>query len=536
MTKNGNNRSGPTEPVLEMNDIQGMAVPGFLKPHNTLVGLELPAAASGLAAFRRKLAALVAELSTAAETLEDRRRHRMRENQEALAHHALVGLAFSYPALDRLAPDAGRISSPAFRLGLAARSRFLGDPTDPSSEGHFANWIFGSDPHRPTLLLAVAADKREDADLRTEMILKGFRSSGCALRYRENGDIRPDMPGHEHFGFVDGISQPGIRGRASDAPDDFITPRHIAPDRTPETWLFGYPGQDLVWPGEFVLGYPVSGPNPLQPGPVQPCDPEWTRNGSFLVFRRLRQDVARFWKTMHEHADSLKRQPGFAKLNAVSLASMLVGRWPGGAPRSRVDKDNNELGADPLANNYFRFDSACKPLPLAGGKSDPFPPAKPDPLGLACPNASHIRKLNTRDSASDMGGRETTFHARILRTGIPFGPPLMPELVSAAPQHDAANGNRGLLFLCLQASIEGQFEFLQSRWMNDPSRPRLPGGHDLLVGQNPAPREGRVRRATIFGRGFKQADLKVSTEWIIPTGGGYFFVPSISAVKRVLAR
>lgn len=34
---------------------------------------------------------------------------------------------------------------------------------------------------------------------------------------------------------------------------DFVTPRHIAIIEYPAHSLFGYPGQDLVWPGVFVL-------------------------------------------------------------------------------------------------------------------------------------------------------------------------------------------------------------------------------------------------------------------------------------------
>ena len=527
-----------------MDEIQGMALPGFLKPHSTVVGFELPTSTQGLIDFKRALSTIVGELSTARETLNDRRNHRNTKNRgiksESSRHAvALVGIGFNYPALRLLTPDARKINSPAFKMGLAVRSRLLGDPSNPQSEGNPANWIFGADPTRPTLLLVVAAGSRESADKRGENIIELFRSAGCALCYRENGDVRPDMPGHEHFGFSDGVSQPGIRGRASGKQADFITPRYI--DHTPEAWLHGYPGQDLVWPGEFVLGYPASGPNPLNPGPQLPCNPRWTRNGSFLVFRRLRQDVALFWQTMRDGARLLSRLSGFSELDDVGLASLLVGRWPSGAPRSRVQQgDNEKLGKNPYANNHFRFDSHSAKLPLhrlpiTAGKTDRFRQAKADPVGFTCPGAAHIRKLNTRDSASDVGGREASYRGRILRTGLPFGPPLTRDQISAAAHDDAACGNRGLLFLCLQASIEAQFEFLQTRWLNNPSRPRLPGGHDLLAGQNPTLGERRIRRATIFDRNLEPVDLSISAEWIIPTGGGYFFVPSIPAIKRHLA-
>src|SRR6202007_843957 len=178
-----------------------------------------------------------------------------------------------------------------------ARSGLLGDPVDPCGEGNPAKWIFGGDPHRSEFLVVVAGDTRGAVDQRSDGVIKFFRSADCALQYEENGNIRPDIPGHEHFGFNDGISQPGIRGRASEQPNDYITPRYIDPLLQPEAWLYGYPGQELVWPGEFVLGYPVTGADPLVPGPSASCVPEWVRNGSFLVFRRLRQNVELFWQT-----------------------------------------------------------------------------------------------------------------------------------------------------------------------------------------------------------------------------------------------
>jgi hypothetical protein len=102
------------------------------------------------------------------------------------------------------------------------------------------------------------------------------------------------------------------------------------------------------------------------------------------------------------------------------------------------------------------------------------------------------------------------------------------------PAEDPEHGERGLLFLGIQASIEDQFEFLMTRWMGDPSRPKMPGGHDLLVGQNDAPGEDRQRRCVIFGSGVQQASVATNAQWIIPTGGGYFFVPSITALRDVL--
>ena len=79
-----------------------------------------------------------------------------------------------------------------------------------------------------------------------------------------------------------------------------------------------------------------------------------------------------------------------------------------------------------------------------------------------------------------------------------------------------------------------QFEFLNSRWMGNPVNPRSPSGHDMVVGQNGQPGEGRERHCVVFGKGLEQATIATSQDYVIPTGGGYFFSPSVSALRNTL--
>ena len=537
------NSKAPVEPVLELDDIQGIAVPGFLKPHQTLVALRLPAGA-GLAGAKAFLGQLAESISSGTETLEDRRARRQEARQQGVRHvrregRVLVGLGCSAPGLAALTPGAAALDSPAFKIGLAGRSALLGDPTDSNDEGHPDNWVIGGPGKLPDLFLVLAGDHRDMIDQRAATLLEQAVKAGLTVLYQENGDVRDDewngmnMRGHEHFGFDDGISQPGIRGRASSRADDFITERHIAPVATPDTWLNGLPGQALIWPGEVVVGYPAASPDPLLPGQNLEPTPDWTRNGSFLVFRRLRQDVGLFWRTMRDKSAELAALPGFEGMHDEKLASRMLGRWMSGAPVARTqDADDVKLGSDRLANNDFRYAANTPKLPV-DGYDDTFPAAKADPAGLTCPWSAHVRKVNVRDSGSDMGGGDATYKRRLLRIGVPFGAPLADRYATTA--EDPLNGNRGLLFLSVQVSIEDQFEFLQTRWMNDPTRPKMPSGHDMLVGQNPAAGENRVRSCAIFGSGLQQVGVSTPAQWIIPTGGGYFFLPSLSAIKKVLA-
>jgi Dyp-type peroxidase family len=530
--------AGPVEPVLELDDIQGIAVPGFFKPHQTLLGLQVSSGEEPVRRLKRLLAELAPDIATGRATLADRRQFRRQRGHKPTGFHrprsagvVLLAIAFTHRGLRRLTPGADAISSEAFRQGLPSRAALLGDPAHPRDDGHPSRWVVGKPGDELDALLVVAGDHRAPVDARVRAVKRKIAKYAVTVAYEENGDVlEGDLRGHEHFGFDDGVSQPGIRGRASEAPYDYITDRHIDPGDVPAAWLFGYPGQDLVWPGELVLGYPATSPDPLVPGPARGTAPDWTRNGSFLVFRRLRQDVGLFWHTMDELAGKLSSKPGFAGTDAVGLASRLVGRWRSGAPFNRVPNgDDRKLGKNRFANNYFVFDSETKSIALRNGERDPFPMAKADPVGTTCPWGAHIRKVNTRDSASDMGSRDSTYNRRLLRVGIPYG-----EQVRDRRAHHA-KGERGLLFLSIQSSIEDQFEFLMARWINDDSRPKMPGGNDMLIGQNAAAEDG-IRRCTVFGSGLQREEVSSDRQWVVPTGGGYFFVPSLSALREVLAR
>jgi Dyp-type peroxidase family len=523
----------PTEPLLDMEDIQGIAVPGFFKPHQMLLGIRYAREKADISRLKRLLAVLAPEIATAAETLCDRREHRAsaKSGAKAQAWLPLVAIGFSFQGLFDLAVGASEIPSLAFKNGLIQRSGLLGDPVDPSKPGHPQTWSVGKPGEELDILIVVAGDDRDSVKTRAMSLADRFVEIGSKVQ-RQTGDVRDDAKGevgHEHFGFDDGVSQPGIRGRASESAEDFITERFIDHSQFPAAALFGYPGQDLVWPGEFVIGYPQTGPDPLIPGPVLEPSPWWTRNGSFLVYRRLLQDVGMFWRTMRDEAERLSHLPGFEKLDDVTLASRLVGRWPSGAPVNRTPSgDDKDLGSDQLANNHFRFDSDTPALKLVEGM-DRFSQAEADPIGASCPLAAHIRKVNTRDAPSDMGARSSTYERRILRVGVPFGPSAKDRY--AMPTSE--DPERGLLFLCIQSSIEEQFEFLQARWINNDSRPKSPGGHDMIVGQNAATDDG-VRRCILFGTGLQQAHAEAASQFVTASGGGYFFIPSISTLTNVI--
>src|SRR6266853_3678079 len=559
------------EPLLDAREIQGAIVPGFSKPYQTYLGLRI----ENVAKTKAWLTAIAGDISTLGEVLtgrvkfraiKARIKHEAAQKKQAIAVTHIkerasteldlvhTSISFSYPALVKLSADAQSFESDAFRLGLVARSPFLGDPTDPKDEGSPNNWVVGAPGNVADILMVVAADTEEGRGKKVAEISKGASKSGLTVIYQEDAAVLPGhLRGHEHFGFHDNVSQPGVRGRvaidetgsslnplAVDGTESYLNPRWISQEVIPDSMLYGIPGQDLVWPGEFIIGYPGQTQDPLIPGNPYNLFPTWSKNGSFLVFRRLRQYVKLFWEFMTSEAKRLSKTAGFKGITPVAFAARIVGRWPSGAPFSRVqDHDDPALGEEgELFNNHFRYDADTCPVRLKRGFVDKYPQAKADPVGLTCPMTAHIRKVNTRDGANDTGGTLGTYTRRIIRRGLPFGSPLVEgfddEQVKLK-EPDPENGNRGLLFLGYVGSLEDQYEFLQNRWMANRSAPRSPGGDDIMIGLNGNVGQERVRQGVVFGSNLKAETIATNLPWLVPTGGGYYFTPSISAIRDVLA-
>ncbi len=266
-----------------------------------------------------------------------------------------------------------------------------------------------------------------------------------------------------------------------------------------------------MWPGEFVLGYPGQDPkNPDRAGPVAALPAPWAKNGSYMVFRRLEQRVPEFRRFVAARAAQLGIYPEL-------LAARMVGRWRSGAPLELAPlEDNPSLGANDRRNNDFDY---------AG-----------DPFQRACPYAAHIRKANPRDDLP--GGQAETLTHRIIRAGIAFGP-------EVAPGETCTMHSRGLMFVCYQASIEHQFEFIQRGYADNPDfvgGKRRPGdggpvvpGFDPIIGQ--APDGGaRVMDEPIpnYPSGNRRSLLDMPEQFVILTASGYFFIPSITALRTVL--
>ena len=508
------------EPVLDVNEIQGNIIPGFNKDHQTLLFFEIVDASHA----KKWIALISSQISTLYEVQSFKKAYKSIKSRLGADPSDYIAtwtnIAFSYDGMKKLAKNMEEVDKGLdkdfndFKTGLTASvSQNLGDPRETSAEGYFNNWKIGSPTSKPDIVLIVASDNSQILEARVQSLTNQASSYGLKKIWQDEGhDLSyygdESKRGHEHFGFKDGISHPGIRGRLSDNPKHYLTPRSEIASSDPDLPEYSSSGsRPLIAPGQFVIGYPTQDlGEPRKARPAEP-KPDAMKNGSYLVFRRLRQDVEAFEKFANRESKEIARLAGFSEMTPEKLKALLVGRWPSGAPLAlSPDQNNPELAKDDSKNNDFGY-----------GK---------DTQGHKTPVISHIRKLNPRDLTTDQGFSAKTLTFSILRRGIPYGQPL------DMSKPDPIKGDRGLLFLCYQTSIGKQFEFLVNTWMNSKVHPTSAAspvssenvsGVDLLVGQKYEDDGSRVRVGYIQTSANDQTkEAPITTkglsllDWVVP--------------------
>jgi Dyp-type peroxidase family len=488
---------------IDLDQVQGDVLIGLQKLAEQFLFFQIKDVPTFKALLRKKIAHRI----TTTRTVEEREFHlRDHKNQgnKTLLPNIGVNLALTASGIGKLLPvtnDGQTLGDTSFAAGAKAQAKSLGDPVD--AAGNPTTWIpqFLNATIDGVFLITGGTDPDVNAEANK---LLGILGATVAVSFQENGNVRPGLQkGHEHFGWLDGVSQPGING--------LTTP---------------FPGQRLLDPGLFAFGY-VPTANPPLP---------WMKNGSFMVFRRLKQLVPEFDNYLESQAQTLGT-------DSVLLGARLVGRWKSGAPIELTPvQDDTTMGTDALRNNNFDF-------------SD-------DQGERRCPFGAHIRKTNPRADfglPNNVGVDPQTTAVdphRIMRAGIPFGPE-----VSVA---EAANGttatDRGLMFVCYQTSIASQFEFVQIKWANNshfisPVIPTLKKSHpdgtlitvgfDPIIGQNggvnpnpgdPPPRARFMDEPVAnYPAGNVRSTLQEPVDFIVPTAAAYFFVPSIEALTNELS-
>src|SRR5271155_932688 len=295
------------QPILDLADIQGDVLEGLQKNYENFIFFKIASPIS----FKSLAKIWVSRRITTAERVHDQQLEsdrRKRRGQKSYESFHGLNLGFTKEALDHLI-GAGRPKlDPAFERGAdnADAIEALSDP--PKSR-----WLPNFVADRIDGVFLVTGPDLSSVTVHSNELFRLLANS-IRVVYSEVGNVRPGAErGHEHFGFLDNISQPGIRGLASGS----------YPIRNPNE---GHPGRDLIWPGEFVFGYPGQHPDdPVKEGPAPSVAAPWMRNGSFMVFRRLEQKVPEFRRFVADRAARLG-------MDRELLAARMVGRWKSGAP------------------------------------------------------------------------------------------------------------------------------------------------------------------------------------------------------------
>jgi deferrochelatase/peroxidase EfeB len=432
-----------------------------------------------------------------------------------LRRRAVLTVALGGGALAKLGLPGECVNgfAPAFLEGMSEenRARLLGDTGADAPSA----WEW-SDARHDLALLAYGKDAAAIARLEA-VVTAHAGAAGMAPPHRVPL-AEVVKPVKEPFGFVDGVSQPVIRGTYQSFRNN--DPIH------------------LVEPGEFIIGYPDNRGNlppepelsPLaDPGNVLPIAERsrafansivdapraLARNGSYLVIRQLEQDVTGFWDYCWSESRRLSpRMPPPYDVRPDFIAAKLVGRWRDGTslarnpyyPMPKQESESARPPTNPTGATAIQSTAARNPR----GDND-FLFGVEDPEALRCPFGAHIRRANPRDSLMPGSMEQVSIsnRHRIYRLGRLY-----------APQEGR---NPGLLFICLNGDIERQFEFIQQTWLVSPAFHGLTGEQDPLTSSGSADATGYLMPSHDG-----PVRMKPLPKFVTTLGGGYYFMPGRS--------
>jgi len=427
-----------------------------------------------------------------------------------------------------LEPEGGLDAFPtAFRMSMAERASLLGD-----ERSAIGQWRFSDGQGLANGAQAILVLYGHEAGLTHADLVSGHLSLlghfGCSHVHTVPCGMAKDPNGepslhYEPFGFRDGVSQPVIAGsrRAAirTAPGDHVAAGEI---------LIGYRNDQGYMPITIEVGSERDPACELPTVSASDTDRfprfgggkgasearDFGRNGSFMAVRQLDQDVPRFWEQAERASERLRSDfPGLKEvagpdLTADWVAARIIGRWRNGSPLVG-NPDAPAAGFDPSSDNLFEY-------------------GVDDPRGLACPLGAHIRRTNPRGSQEpgDVDELRITNRHRMLRRGRSY---------AYTPPGDGATRREGLLFMALCADLERQFEFVQRTWINSTVFHGLVDEHDPLLGPGLGGGKGGPGYFTIptVAGPVRVAGLR---SCVTVRGGGYFFVPSRSALAHLVTR
>lgn len=437
-----------------------------------------------------------------------------------------INIGFTYSGLQALdLPERSLKGFPVdFTMGMKARCSLLGD-TGASSPEHWDTLWQGDQVHAWLSINGRDQDAIElefnhleeliDQHAKGVCLLSGIKGpNNTSLSYQDASAVFENgiATAKEHFGFTDGIGNPYFEGCGHST------------SRIPGR---GKLMRDGSWQplatGEFILGHI----DEAQEYPPAPEPKLLSRNGTFMVYRKLHENV----DTFNHYVDNLAKD--FSGSRDLLMAKM-SGRWPdNGAPLTLAATDDEKACLDArmkaLKQRIKEGDSSAQSGRKALRSQWIDFTFDKDASGGRCPIGAHIRRTNTRGSLET---EKDAFHRpgalvdrrRLMRRGLPYG---------GIHEAKGDGAEQGIIFMSIGASIERQFEFVQQQWVNYSNDFKLGNDKDPLIGSH----DGQATDKHII-----QVDKKDKKppffcaqmpRFVETRGGDYFFIPSITALRMI---
>ncbi len=346
-----------------------------------------------------------------------------------------------------------------------------------------------------------------------------WQDSAALMIARPDGSKIPCAK--EHFGFTDGISDPVFDGQFGPEAEGLaaIGGGKIAAGPYDEATSWS-----PLATGEFILGHADEG----QELPVATEPQSFVRNGAFIAWRKLRQEVDSFEAYVTQQAQLWMRVMGVTDAAEAeeTVRAKIVGRWSSGipliaAPTYKAFQELTERYADCIEIALRTPRDAKERARLAEYSKLLTGFRYGDDLdGAKCPFGAHIRRGNPRDMldpllSATQGSSALTNRRRILRRGLPYVDP---------------TGEKGVVFMAVCASLFRQFEFIQQQWMSY--------GLDFEAGNDTCPMVGNRQQSDKYvvasGPANETPFIAAGMPQFVTTrGGDYFFIPSLTAVRMI---
>jgi Dyp-type peroxidase family len=306
----------------------------------------------------------------------------------------------------------------------------------------------------------------------------------------------------EHFGFRDGLGEPFIEGQ--DVGEDKGKVNAIGGGKilAKDKWA-------PLATGEFLLGHP----DEAQEDADGTVPSEITRNGTFMVYRKLHQNIARFNDFISRSAGTYAGITGTTHDDAVDfIKAKMIGRWKDGVP----------VAVAPTIVKWREFSAMLKAMPDGPAKQLKYVnfTYSDDPEGIKCPVTSHIRRVYPRDGLNPGVTSTLSNRRRIVRRGLPYGQTVNDD-----------SSEHGIIFMAMCSSLSRQYEFVQQQWLNY--------GLDANAGNDTCPllgnREGDAKFVIPVDPKSGEAPFILSNipQFVETRGGDYFFLPSMTALRMI---